>query len=258
MTDTRARIHDALTHATARGRLNLDGDTIASVCDVLTAEQPRDSRLVAPHGPHSPSGDPEVGAGRDRAPQSRTDDRIAHRTVEYLIQTRQPDDTWEISSGGMDAPDWAQERLLQRRERMPQFEHRIAIRTTTVTIEPHQDTGPDSQDSRQDTPDTTPGHGPLTSADTVRTSQDDTALREVLLALLSRAARGALTSAEGPLLRQRVEHLIADRDQLAVVLREILAHFTEKGHPGVPALRTSWIRAETVEKWRSVADEPRT
>lgn len=44
---------------------------------------------------------------------------------------------------------------------------------------------------------------------------DHTALREALLVLLSRAARGVLTADEGPLLRQHVEHLLGDRDQLA-------------------------------------------
>lgn len=39
--------------------------------------------------------------------------------------------------------------------------------------------------------------------------------REALLVLLSRAARGVLTDDEGPLLRQHVEHLLADRDRLA-------------------------------------------
>lgn len=49
-------------------------------------------------------------------------------------------------------------------------------------------------------------------------AQPDTAgyeFREALLVLLSRAARGVLTADEGPLLRQHVEHLLGDRDQLA-------------------------------------------
>ncbi|KAA6221750.1 hypothetical protein CP973_07030 [Streptomyces albofaciens JCM 4342] len=39
--------------------------------------------------------------------------------------------------------------------------------------------------------------------------------RDALLVLLSRAARGVLTPDEGPLLRQHVEHLLRERDQLA-------------------------------------------
>ncbi|MEU7597314.1 hypothetical protein AB0B79_30420 [Streptomyces sp. NPDC039022] len=48
---------------------------------------------------------------------------------------------------------------------------------------------------------------------------DDTALRDTLLVLLSRAARGVLTSDEGPLLRQHVECLLRDRDHLAAEAR---------------------------------------
>ncbi|MEV8477873.1 hypothetical protein [Streptomyces sp. NPDC051173] len=46
-------------------------------------------------------------------------------------------------------------------------------------------------------------------------AQDDSALREAISILISRAARGVLNPVEGPLLRQHVEHLVRDRDQLA-------------------------------------------
>ncbi|MFF5670288.1 hypothetical protein ACFY8S_09145 [Streptomyces hygroscopicus] len=138
--------------------------------------QPRDSGPAAPQGPHSPSTTPEGPAAPERATQSRTGDRLTHRTVEYLLQTRQPDDTWEVSSSGTNTPDRAQERLAQRRQRMPQFEHRIAKRTFTVAIEPYPDTGPDSRtdspDNRQDSTPDTETDSPVTSADTVRTGQD--------------------------------------------------------------------------------------
>ncbi|GCD46142.1 hypothetical protein GKJPGBOP_05889 [Streptomyces paromomycinus] len=49
-----------------------------------------------------------------------------------------------------------------------------------------------------------------------RVRDDGAAYRDALLVLLSRAARGVLTPDEGPLLRQHVEHLLHDRDQLAV------------------------------------------
>ncbi|MFI7315171.1 hypothetical protein [Streptomyces hygroscopicus] len=138
--------------------------------------QPRDSGPAAPQGPHSPSTTPEGPAAPERATQSRTGDRLTHRTVEYLLQTRQPDDTWEVSSSGTNTPDRAQERLAQRRQRMPQFEHRIAKRTFTVAIEPYPDTGPDSRtdspDNRQDSTPDTETDSPVTSADTVRTTPD--------------------------------------------------------------------------------------
>lgn len=43
-----------------------------------------------------------------------------------------------------------------------------------------------------------------------------------------------------------------DRDQHAAVLAEALRQFTEKGHPGAPCLRSSWVREDTVARWRSV------
>ncbi|MET7933461.1 hypothetical protein [Streptomyces sp. NPDC005322] len=70
---TRARIHDALTRATAHGRLTLDAETIATVCDVLTAELAPQPGPVASHGPHSPSGAPEDAATPERAGDGRTD-----------------------------------------------------------------------------------------------------------------------------------------------------------------------------------------
>ncbi|MEU8473729.1 hypothetical protein [Streptomyces hygroscopicus] len=150
-------------HPTADDRTVIDG-------------QPRETGPAASHGPHSPSYAPEGPATHDRAADGRTADRITHRTVEYLLQTRQPDDTWEISSSGTNTPDRAQERLAQRRQRMPQFEHRIAKRTFTVAIEPYPDTDLDSRtdspDSRQDSTPDTETDSPVNSADTVRTTQD--------------------------------------------------------------------------------------
>jgi hypothetical protein len=58
------------------------------------------------------------------------------QTVEYFLQTRQPDDTWEGSSSFMTDPDEAQRRLAIRLDKMPQFEHRLTRRTTTVVVEP--------------------------------------------------------------------------------------------------------------------------
>lgn len=43
-----------------------------------------------------------------------------------------------------------------------------------------------------------------------------------------------------------------ERDQLATVLAEVLRHFTERGYPGAPCVRTGWVRADTVDRWRSV------
>ncbi|MEV5592200.1 hypothetical protein [Streptomyces sp. NPDC052496] len=63
-------------------------------------------------------------------------------------------------------------------------------------------------------PDTAVVTGPHADAPTTRDrcdAPDDTATRDALLVLLSRAARGVLTPDEGLLLRQHVEHLLRDR-----------------------------------------------
>lgn len=44
----------------------------------------------------------------------------------------------------------------------------------------------------------------------------------------------------------------AERDQVRAVLVEILGKFYERGHPGEPCRRTSWIREQTLERWHAV------
>lgn len=44
------------------------------------------------------------------------------------------------------------------------------------------------------------------------------------------------------------------RNRLAATLREVLAHFVEKGHPGEPCLRTAWIHERTVAQWHTALD----
>jgi hypothetical protein len=41
-----------------------------------------------------------------------------------------------------------------------------------------------------------------------------------------------------------------DRDQHAVLLREVLGQFTEHGHPGYVARRTPWVNIDTLMEWR--------
>lgn len=58
------------------------------------------------------------------------------RTVDLFLQSREPDGAWEIASSAMDDDvDYAVKRLGRRREHMPNFEHRLVRRTTTVTTE---------------------------------------------------------------------------------------------------------------------------
>ncbi|WP_228981428.1 hypothetical protein [Streptomyces sp. DH12] len=56
------------------------------------------------------------------------------RAVEYLLQTQQPDGTWEMSSGPNQDRTVAEQRLQRHRERMPDFVHRLVERITTVTV----------------------------------------------------------------------------------------------------------------------------
>lgn len=57
-------------------------------------------------------------------------------TLEYFLQTRDPDGQWVESSSYETDPEWIVERLKRRRARDSQREHRIAWRTTTVTTGP--------------------------------------------------------------------------------------------------------------------------
>ncbi|RLU79247.1 hypothetical protein CTZ27_37010 [Streptomyces griseocarneus] len=88
------------------------------------------------------------------------------------------------------------------------------------------DTAPDN---RRATPDITPAAPAVASADITRTlpDTDDTALRGALLVLLSRAGRGTLSPADGRLLEQHVERLLAERDALAAALDH---HARRVGH----------------------------
>lgn len=212
-------------------QIGADPRAVTTALALLGQRAPEPDQTV-PHGPHSPSGTPESLASPERAAGGRTavpPDQIPDETLHAAI------------------------RQLARAN-PPSFRALVARAGWTAGDGPDNPT--DSQDNQQDSTDTPPGHDPLTRADTVRTRQD-TGLREALDVLLSRAARGALTSAEGPLLRQHVEHLIADRDQLAAVLREVLAEFRFETHPGRRCLQTGHIDVATVERWRSVAADGR-
>lgn len=54
----------------------------------------------------------------------------------------------------------------------------------------------------------------------------------------------------------RMEAIARSGDHFERVLREVLAHFTEHGHPGRSCVRTPWLNTETVERWRAVVSSP--
>ena len=56
------------------------------------------------------------------------------QTVEYFLQSQQPDGTWESASSFSTDLDFAAARLAARREKMPDLTLRLAERTTTVAV----------------------------------------------------------------------------------------------------------------------------
>lgn len=56
--------------------------------------------------------------------------------VDYVVQSRRSDGTWEPSSRFETDATWAVRQLARHRRHMPQSEHRIAYRTTTITLRP--------------------------------------------------------------------------------------------------------------------------
>ncbi|MGW1071532.1 hypothetical protein [Streptomyces sp. NPDC002537] len=80
-----------------------------------------------------------------------------------------------------------------------------------------------SPDAARTTANTAPAETAMASADNVRTPSctADTALRDVLLALLSRAIRSTLSQEDGQLLEQHVERLLVERDALAAAVDRV-------------------------------------
>lgn len=52
---------------------------------------------------------------------------------------------------------------------------------------------------------------------------------------------------------QREGELATRVDELQAALNEVLGHFTRKGHPGEPCLRTGWLPVKWVDRWRRIA-----
>jgi hypothetical protein len=57
------------------------------------------------------------------------------RTVTYFVQCQQPDETWAQCCGATDAPTVVVEQLAAQQRARPDFQFRIARRTTTSVIE---------------------------------------------------------------------------------------------------------------------------
>ncbi|MFF4489466.1 hypothetical protein ACFY0F_23705 [Streptomyces sp. NPDC001544] len=74
----------------------------------------------------------ELAAEAQQQPATETPGR--RETVEYFVQSQQPDGTWEQAGGVTTDPEFAAQRLAARRKMMPDLELRIAERTTTVNV----------------------------------------------------------------------------------------------------------------------------
>ena len=74
----------------------------------------------------------------DEAQPATEAEAIRREHVDYFLQCRQPDGTWEQASSYETDPDRAQERLARIREQRPGFTWRLARRSTTVTVEVQQ------------------------------------------------------------------------------------------------------------------------
>lgn len=74
-------------------------------------------------------------AHSDLYPAVNADFEDRRTTVEYFIQGQQPDGTWEQASGTTTDPKAAVERRDAKRRTFPDFEFRIARRTTCVIVE---------------------------------------------------------------------------------------------------------------------------
>ncbi|MFF7411611.1 hypothetical protein [Streptomyces lydicus] len=55
-------------------------------------------------------------------------------TVEYFVQCQQPDDSWEQAGGTTQNPALVLQRLAAHRRAQPDFEYRVARRTTTIRV----------------------------------------------------------------------------------------------------------------------------
>lgn len=113
----RVLVHDAAVMGYVRGSMHREGEDI-----------PRDREIIADvvnacfaH----PDLYPAVNAKFEE-----------HRVVvEYYTQTQQPDGTWANSSGRTEILEAAENLLAGVRRRVPDAEHRLARRTTSVIVE---------------------------------------------------------------------------------------------------------------------------
>lgn len=78
-------------------------------------------------------------AHRDLYPTVNAEFEERRTIVEYYAQTQQPDGTWVDSSGRTTILEAAENLLVGVRRRVPDAEHRLARRVTSVAVEAQKD-----------------------------------------------------------------------------------------------------------------------
>lgn len=74
----------------------------------------------------------------------------------------------------------------------------------------------------------------------------------------ARATADTITDDELDALYERVAATQARSEELRSTLVRVLSHFTERGHPGEPCLRTPWLTEKAVARWQAALQPPAT
>lgn len=94
------------------------------------------SQVVDPFGHTRQSWAAATGCPRLAVPAPEQPAGDVRTTVEFFVQTEQPDGTWEQSSSTEERAYWAAARMRKLLQRFADMEHRIVQRTTTVRVVP--------------------------------------------------------------------------------------------------------------------------
>lgn len=94
------------------------------------------SQVVDPFGHTRESWAAATGCTRLALPVPEQPAGEVRTTVEFFVQTEQPDGSWEQSSSVEERAYWAADRRRRLLLRFPDMVHRIVQRTTTVRVVP--------------------------------------------------------------------------------------------------------------------------
>ncbi|MGW7283983.1 hypothetical protein ACWGH4_00530 [Streptomyces sp. NPDC054847] len=94
------------------------------------------SQVVDPFGHTRESWAAATGCARLATPDPEKPVGEVRTTVEFFVQTEQPDGTWEQSSSAETDAYWAADRQRKLMQRFADMKHRIVQRTATVRVVP--------------------------------------------------------------------------------------------------------------------------